>query len=347
MPQDDGPSFILPRKLRLYLQRLHIDYHNRGETVLRRIVNDARWTVSEGQQYDSWNNDGHAVTFFAAPALLGLIALDQQDDICEQIRKDINKAARGVENEYISSVAIELEDQNDPAFQASNDINARTVDAPQFWLEDHIRVFISHRDTHKKLAHKLAEDLVLYGCSGFVAHDTIEPDTEWQREIEKGLATMEVMVALITDDFFESVWTNQEIGFALGRNIPVISIKTGAVAPRGFIQGKQAIPRGQGYIQLLYEKISARVGHGRVVTALVSRLITASSFSDTRSRFDRLAQFGQCDAVEAGRIIKAYEENRQLSACYYLNNENRLINYLSRSTGKHYELKQNRLIEQQ
>lgn len=210
MPRDDGPAFVLPGKVRLYLQRLHIDYRQRSENVLSRIVDECRFSVSEGHEYDNWNGGthGHAVTFFASPAILGLVPLDEQDAISERIRSDLNKAAKGIDNEYISSVAIELEDQNDPAFQASRHIEIQAIKIPHFWLEDHIRVFISHRDTHKKLAHDLAEELEAFGCSGFVAHDTIEPDTEWQQEIEKGLATMEVMVALITDDFFESVWTN-------------------------------------------------------------------------------------------------------------------------------------------
>ena len=63
----------------------------------------------------------------------------------------------------------------------------------------------------------------------------------WKHEIEKGLQTMDVMLALITNDFHKSVWTNQEVGFALGNNIPVISLKLGVTDPNGFLSDKQAL----------------------------------------------------------------------------------------------------------
>ena len=88
-----------------------------------------------------------------------------------------------------------------------------------------IRLFISHRDAYKAAAKELAMSLEEYGISAFVAHDTIQPMTTWQHEILKGLQLMEFMLAFITDDFFESPWTNQEIGYALGNSIPIISLK--------------------------------------------------------------------------------------------------------------------------
>jgi hypothetical protein len=61
----------------------------------------------------------------------------------------------------------------------------------------------------------------------------------WQQEIEKGLETMEVMLAFITDDFHDSVWTNQEVGYALGKGVPIIPVKFGRNDPDGFIGSKQ------------------------------------------------------------------------------------------------------------
>ena len=52
--------------------------------------------------------------------------------------------------------------------------------------------------------------------------------------------SMDIMIALVTEGFKDSNWTTQEIGFALGRGIPVISIKNG-MDPFGFFGKKQAI----------------------------------------------------------------------------------------------------------
>ena len=98
-----------------------------------------------------------------------------------------------------------------------------------------LRLFISHLAGHKAVANHLAEALKPFGVSSFVAHDSIEPMKEWQKEILNGLMTMEVMVVLLMDDLHKSVWVNQEIGFALGRGIPIICVKVGTQDPEGFI----------------------------------------------------------------------------------------------------------------
>jgi len=36
---------------------------------------------------------------------------------------------------------------------------------------------------------------------------------------------MDVLVAILTTGFRESHWTNQEIGVAIGRGVPVISVR--------------------------------------------------------------------------------------------------------------------------
>lgn len=51
---------------------------------------------------------------------------------------------------------------------------------------------------------------------------------------------MHFLCAIITPDFHTSKWCDQEIGIALGRTIPTLSIKKGA-DPHGFIEKYQAI----------------------------------------------------------------------------------------------------------
>lgn len=112
---------------------------------------------------------------------------------------------------------------------------------PSFWDNDNLKIFISHLSKDKSKASTLSNELNKYNISSFVAHEDIEPNEEWLKCIEQALMTMDVLVALVTEDFDKSKWTAQEIGFALGRNIPVISIKNG-MDPFGFFGQKQAIP---------------------------------------------------------------------------------------------------------
>ena len=114
---------------------------------------------------------------------------------------------------------------------------------PRNWLNTKsFRLFISHISKHKDRATRLRDCLTPYGISGFVAHEDIHPIQEWQDEIERALYTMDAFLAMHTLGFSESIWTQQEIGFALGRGAKVISLKMGE-DPAGFIGKRQALPR--------------------------------------------------------------------------------------------------------
>jgi hypothetical protein len=114
---------------------------------------------------------------------------------------------------------------------------------PSNWRETKdFRLFISHIAKHKDKATRLKECLQPYGISGFVAHEDINPTLEWQQEIERALYCMDAMVAIHTPGFSKSYWTQQEIGFAIGKGGKVISLKMGE-DPTGFISKHQALAR--------------------------------------------------------------------------------------------------------
>ncbi len=146
------------------------------------------------------------------------------------------EALKSVPNEVLSSIAYEL-DLSLPSMPPAG------VVPPLCWQKDDLfRLFISHLAVEKQKAKRLKETLAPYHISGFVAHEDITPTLEWQREIEKALFTMDAMVTLHTAGFSGSVWTQQEIGYALGRGVKVISIRMDE-DPKGFISKDQALLR--------------------------------------------------------------------------------------------------------
>lgn len=122
-------------------------------------------------------------------------------------------------------------------------IAALTASPPQAWEKDDVfRLFISHLAINKDRAKRLKETLASHHIAGFVAHEDITPTKEWQKEIERALFTMDAMLTVHTKGFSESIWTQQEIGFALGRGVKVISLRMDE-DPKGFISKDQAIRR--------------------------------------------------------------------------------------------------------
>lgn len=116
------------------------------------------------------------------------------------------------------------------------------------------RLFISHISKDKLIATRLKECLVPYEIAGFVAHEDIHPTLAWQDEIERALQTMDALIAVHTRGFSASIWTQQEIGYALGRGTKVISFKMGE-DPTGFIGKHQALPRRNRTAEQIAEEI--------------------------------------------------------------------------------------------
>lgn len=150
-------------------------------------------------------------------------------------------------DEYFTCYVSELDDDTIAAMAneiggeiIQNDTFNQTVVNADCWRSGYFRVFISHLTENKESATYLKNNLAKYGIDCFVAHEDIEPSKLWQTEIEKALASMDLLCAILTPNFYQSKWCDQEVGIALGRAIPTLSIKKGA-DPHGFIGKYQAI----------------------------------------------------------------------------------------------------------
>jgi TIR domain len=344
-------KYYLPSKITSYLKRLLVYYENSKENTYVQIIKSARIIVLEETGYDQWDGRaqyGHDVKFFLPISILGKIDVSYQDKHCSRLCKDLNGCAQSVENEFFRRVYFDLDDETDPEFQEAfpwSQSASANPDAITFWEPGQLRAFISHRDRHKNWAKMAASALEAYGISSFVAHDTIEPMTTWHLEIVKALHTMEVMIAFITDDFHESEWTNQELGFAIGKNIPVVPIKLESKDPAGFIATMQAlkcrIDDPEGMAADVYSVIAEKLGSKtRLQGTLISAFLAAPDFFETKSRFDRMAGvITSLSDDELQTILEGFKNNYQLHNCYHLSYYNRMINFLEKTTMHKFEWK--------
>lgn len=123
-------------------------------------------------------------------------------------------------------------------YKTSIEVNEKELES--IWEKGKARIFISHRDSQKKIAASISEKLSALGISGFVAHESISPNSKWRDELRKGLQTMDSFLILLSKDYFSSVWTNQEIGYAIARNVPIFIYSIDGTSPDGFLMDIQA-----------------------------------------------------------------------------------------------------------
>jgi hypothetical protein len=191
---------------------------------------------------------------------------------------------------------------------------------PPFWRKDMLRLFISHLATHKVFAAELQEELLKYGISAFVAHNDIEPTLEWQAQIEAALTTCEALLALLHDSFHASNWTDQEIGFAMGRRVPAFAVRFGET-PYGFIARFQAF-NGNGKIaSVLAREIfdsfrKSKQTQRRIGDVLVALFEQSGSFAQAKERIGFLEELEVWAPSFSARIRASAEVNSQISSSW-------------------------------
>ena len=139
----------------------------------------------------------------------------------------------------------------------------KELSPPKAWVSElGVRLFISHLAIEKHKAMRLRDCLRAYGISGFVAHEDIEPAALWQEEIERALFVMDAFVSIHTPGFAASSWTQQEVGFACARRVPIISLKMVSQGedPTGFIGRQQALLRYNESAEQIAGRISELLG---------------------------------------------------------------------------------------
>ena len=164
------------------------------------------------------------------------------------------------------------------------------------WTPGAIRIFMSHVSAHKARVGQIGDFLASFGFSCFVAHDAIQPSRAWQEAIQRALQTCDVLVAYLSPEFSRSDWADQEVGWALGRGIPIVPIDAGA-KPYGFLGAFQAM------------KTSAEMPVNSLALE-VTRAIAIAAFHQTVTN-QRTADAMADLIIEAFCTSPGYESTRQ------------------------------------
>lgn len=340
------PNFRLPGKMEHCLATLSILYGQEGKREKQEIIVNAQVRVHEEWSSDNWNGGtyGHAL-YLTVPATLYLKSVRRRTEVQNEIKEDINKI-HNVENEFIEEVFLEMEEVKDQDWRGDSGVLQRfhrttTPTAEQrIWGEGGYRLFLSHKAEVKREAAELKRQLEPFGVCCFVAHMDIHPTKEWQDEIESALASMDAFVALITKQFHDSLWTDQEVGFAVGRGVPIIAVKLGR-DPYGFLGKFQALSCGWDGAHL--ELVKLLIKHPRMLNAYIEAVRKCSSFDRGNVLSQILPDIDELTKDQASQLMAAYNENFELRGSFGFNGTKAhsygkgLAVHLSRTTGRKYK----------
>lgn len=201
-------------------------------------------------------------------------------------------------------------------YQVQGASGANTDPGPEFWEPGHFRLFISHLSGIKDYAQSLQESLGVLGVSGFVAHNDIVPTKDWEDEIVKALETTDALVALLSPGFHASDWTDQEVGFVMGRGRLAVAVRMGE-EPYGFVAKLQAFQgNGKTARELATEMFEAFISNELTREAMapvvVSNFVTSGSFASAKKNVEYLEKIGHWEPGFSAKITRALETNSQV-----------------------------------
>ncbi|MEK7224855.1 MAG: toll/interleukin-1 receptor domain-containing protein, partial [Bacteroidota bacterium] len=271
---------------------------------------------------DSWNGGiyGHAL-YLAIPEAIYLNTVNQKAELQSQIKEGLNKI-HDIQNEFIEEVFFEMEVPDDHDWRKESGLlitNKRAIPpsvANRIWDKHCFRVFLSHKTEVKSETAALKDRLKIYGISCFVAHEDIYPTKEWQNEIENALHTMDSFVALLTEGFHDSLWTDQEVGFALGRGIPIIPVKLGK-DPYGFIGKFQALSCTWETVPIEISKILIK--KEAMLNAYINAVRDCELYDNSNKLSELLSFIDRLSDNQIEQLILAFNENSQVSQSFGFN----------------------------
>jgi len=348
-------SLRLPKEIERHIASLVQLYKIKGKNFLQQLLTNATITIEE-HSYD--NLDGGQNGFLLrlqVPDIIFAKLVEAKDKYESEISNKLNKLIE-IRGEFIDCVSIEMQLSEDDDWRektgfvlpAQKHISNNALE--RIWKPAYVRAFLTHKAEYKSKAGELKDELERYGVSCFVAHKDIEPTKEWIQEIEHALFSMDLLVALMSEDFSDSNWTDQEVGVAVGRHIPIIPIKIGK-DPYGFIGRYQAlsgvwtdIPKMASDVFGIIVKHSAT--KEKIKRATINAFKNSPSFADSKFYVtDVLPHFKKLDEPYVEEILSAFNENSQIRDCFSA--KNRLPNLLYEWTGKQYHFVDEQLVRGQ
>jgi hypothetical protein len=289
-------------------------YRHQGQSDIVEILESASARFELTDQ-DAWNGGTYTYALMLdipVPLFAGVESklLEVEKGICAKA----STICRDLSNDHIGSVTIT------PLTSKSASIGPRPKPADaevrHIWEDGFFRLFLSHVSAHKLAAAKLKSELQIRGISGFVAHEDITPSLEWQSEIELALRSMHALAALLTPDFHPSNWTDQEVGFALGKGVLVVPVRLGC-DPHGFIGKVQGLSGSLDQPARLASLLSNillnhPLTHRHMRRGLASAFAAARSYSDAISLSKVISTVKDFTADEKAVIQSACKENDQV-----------------------------------
>lgn len=178
-------------------------------------------------------------------------------------------------------------------------------------------VFVSHSNSEKEIATDLKQKLQDPNMRVFLAHDDIDGGEDWMKEIYEHINECDVFVILLSKEYHQANFTDQETGIAYTMNKPMIPISLDGTKPYGFMSKYQStntiLPFSDDKIIEIKNLIYAHTKQGQqIIDNLIDQLANATSFVNANALVKLVFSFTKFSKTQINKIAKAFLENYEL-----------------------------------
>ncbi|HEV2192219.1 MAG TPA: toll/interleukin-1 receptor domain-containing protein [Nitrosopumilaceae archaeon] len=122
------------------------------------------------------------------------------------------------------------------------------------------KIFISYATGDEDHIKELHDELFKLGnIEVYIPEWDRVADVNLKSKIKEGINSCSVLIVLLTFNSTNTIWLNQEIGYATAMNIPIIPIIEQGLDVRGFLEGKDYFIFKRGDFSYNIQQVIARL----------------------------------------------------------------------------------------
>lgn len=288
----------------------------RGQHDIAHLLRQSRYGLNESTNYGSRRYSQLTTLELYSPIDKHEELVKLSDDDQRQIISAFH-VIYPVKDESIEINSIEFFVDPEAPVPGSNDDRyvPKEIDTT-YWNKGYFQLFISHSASIKMEVKKLQDYLLPYGISAFVAHEDIEPTKEWLNTIESALFTCDALLAMIDENFKESNWCDQEVGFAFGLNKFMVPVRL-SIDPYGFIgkfqgvQGKGKLPKELA-MEISSLLISAEKTKKKMAEGIIEMFVNSRNYQTAREGVGKLKLISYINDALMKKLEMGLTENSHI-----------------------------------
>lgn len=97
-------------------------------------------------------------------------------------------------------------------------------------------VFISYARQDKEWAKWLGERLHGHGFEISTDMTSVAPGQSWIKELDRAIANADVLLAVLSPNYFQSTWCQQETAAAVANGVPIVPVLVEPCEIQGFLR---------------------------------------------------------------------------------------------------------------